>query len=141
MRILRGLRMKAMLSLIGDGRMAEHDSPKQPSLLGHARTPGGGFDLHDNANPHELFLDGVGQIQLGSQVCKLKFYTVKSARMENNVLIEDRIISHVMTLPTSAILDLTNSLIDNIIKGKDLLSKSAQNFEAGVSNLANRVKS
>lgn len=72
----------------------------EPRLLAHNRSQGANFDLFDNPSVTDVYVDGIGQINIGPSVSRLKFFAVKNVAIEESGPVEERVVSHCLVNPT-----------------------------------------
>ncbi|MEN8214976.1 MAG: hypothetical protein ABFS56_01070 [Pseudomonadota bacterium] len=98
-----------------------------------SRDPGQMFDLYEPTSElTELYIDGVGQIMLGTTISKVSFYSVSGFKSEDDKQIEQRDVKHRIILPTKALLDFC---LNTLMK----LKGSAHQLEAGLDNDKNQI--
>jgi len=79
-------------------------------LLAKVSGPNSGYNLYDNLDVPEAFVDGVGQMQVGGAVSKGRFFKNNSVNNVDGVNIENREISFSLIIPTAALLEWIGSI-------------------------------
>jgi hypothetical protein len=107
----------------------------EPRLLAHNRSQGANFDLFDDPSLADVYADGVGQLNIGTSVSRLKFFTVKNVASDDSGPIEERVLSHSLVIPTPQLLDLVFSVILGVSQGRKALSDYAVQLNAQLDKL------
>lgn len=91
-----------------------------------SRNPDQMFDLYEpTSGTMELYIDGVGQLMLGTTVSKLSFYSVGGFHNENGEDIEQREVKLRVTMPT-------RKLLESCIKILASFQETASTLEANL---------
>jgi hypothetical protein len=104
-------------------------------LLVHNRSEGANFDLFDDPSIADVYVDGIGQINIGNSVSRLKFYTVKNIATEESGPVEERVLSHSLVISTPQLLNLVINVIGSVSQGKQALNDYAEQVKAQIDNL------
>lgn len=91
------------------------------------------FDLYEpTSGLTELYVDGIGQLMLGTTVSKLSFYAVSSFNTENGEDIEQREVKLRITMPTK-------KLLESCLRTLEAFKKSAFELEANLDEEKNQI--
>jgi ABC-type Zn uptake system ZnuABC Zn-binding protein ZnuA len=93
--------------------------------------------LIDGEGLEDYFFDGVGQLNIGVAVTKIKFFKVANLETKNNAPYETREIAHVVVMPTPAFYAWVTNFANSLASNMPQLEKAAQ---ANVEAMRNFVK-
>lgn len=93
-------------------------------LLHSSRQEGRSSDLFDDPSAGEHFVDGVGQMLIGPSVARLFFFRVVSTKDENGLLVEERLVSSKLVVPTPSLIQWAASVISSVLENKDAMNSA-----------------
>jgi hypothetical protein len=129
--------------MILDTRGIAMSEKPDSSPVATGRDPRGAFDLYDNSDAQELFVDGVAMVHIGPAVSKVKFFAVKTVKMEDSVPVEIRHVILSLAIPTNALFEWTLNLRSAIRPNIPTLEAASKNLSTmlrelgGETNAAN----
>jgi len=92
-------------------------------LLISSREPGRVSDLYDNAKLEALYVDGVGQILMGSAVSRLSFFsTIDLEDQKIGVLVEKRKLDLKLVIPTIALVEFAAGILASAISEREAIT-------------------